>query len=220
MAIIPASQAGQVRRIELSEDRPATVILALGRSTAISFLSRPEKVVPGSPQAIQINFVGSDLTVTPVSRRPGNLLVYSKSGRYVILFATGSDTHYDDVVRIGTVGRGRPLRLLTDSFHLASFKVTAISKDGKLIDCVPNEIVAQLVTHEREMSGPDLDDLLDIINGASACVSTGGSKSPLRCTGCMVRTASGSARISCLKPIETLHCESKAVSVELERRTP
>ena len=100
--------AGQVRRLELTEDHPATVVLALGRSTAISFLSRPEKVVPGSPQAIQINFLGSDLTITPVSRKPGNLLVYTKSGRYVILFVIGTESHYDDVVKVGALSRARP----------------------------------------------------------------------------------------------------------------
>lgn len=122
------SSAGQIRRLELSEDHPGTVVLALGRTTAISFASRPEKVVPGSPQALQINFLGSDLTVTPVSRKPGNLLVYTKSGRYVILFRIGSDSDYDDVVKIGALGRGRPVHLLTDSFRPVAFHVEAKAK--------------------------------------------------------------------------------------------
>lgn len=212
----PASVAGQVRKLDLSEEHPATVILALGRSTAISFLSRPEKVVPGSPQAIQINFVGSDLTVTPVSHRPGNLLVYTKSGRYVILFAMGSDTHYDDVVRVGALGRGRPLRLLTDSFTLSSLRVAARSRGGGPVSGVPSEITVQLLTNEREVSGPDLGELLNLpgIAGPS------GARTPVRCAGCLVRGAPDQARISCMKPIGKIHCESRAVTLDLERRAP
>ncbi|MGK5083422.1 hypothetical protein WDW37_08945 [Bdellovibrionota bacterium FG-1] len=219
LAFAPLSQAGQVRKIELTEDHPATVTLALGRSTAISFLSRPEKVVPGSPQAIQINFVGSDLTVTPVSRKPGNLLVYTKSARYVILFVIGGDSHYDDVVKVGTMGRGHPLRLLTDSFRLVSFKVVAKSQAGEPIGGIPRELTLRLMTNEREISGPDLDELWGLPG-----VMTGASKTKLHCEGCLVRINlrinQGGIRITCIKPIEKIHCESKTVGLDLERSVP
>jgi hypothetical protein len=215
-ALTPASHAGQIRKLQLTEDRPATVILALGRSTAISFLSRPEKVVPGSPQAIQINFLGSDLTVTPVGRKPGNLLVYTKSGRYVILFSIGTDAHYDDVVRIGTHGQVRPIRLLTDSYHLASLKVSVLPREaGPLL---PKEITVQLTTNEREISGSDLDALLSnpVLTGGSG---VSGGKITLHCSGCLIHTRNGSARMSCVKPIEIIHCESKPTSKSKSRTT-
>lgn len=206
-----------MRRIDLSEDHPATVVLALGRSTAISFLSRPEKVVPGSPQAIQINFVGSDLTVTPVSRKPGNLLVYTKSGRYVILFSIGNDTRYDDVVRVGALGKGRPLRLLTDSFSLAGFRVFARSRSGRALDGAPTEITLKLTTNGREISGSDLGVLLS----DPAISGNGRSVNVPQCGGCIVRVEPAAlARITCLKPIEKLHCGSKSATVDLERVAP
>ena len=202
-------QAGQIRRLELSEDHPGTVVLALGRSTAISFTSRPEKVVPGSPQAVQINFLGSDLTVTPVSRKPGNVLIYTKSGRYVILFRIGSDVNYDDVVKVAPVGRGRPIQLLSDSFHAVEFHVeaTPTGKGGGKLPKVPDSVTVLLASHELEIVGPDLKDLLGIAG-------------PYRCKGCVIRDQNDSARLSCTQPITEIRCESKTVALTFKRVNP
>ena len=216
LAHVPNAVAGQVRRIELTEDHPATVYLALGRSTAISFQSRPEKVVPGSPQAIQINFLGSDLTVTPVNRKPGNLLVYTKSGRFVILFTMGGDRHYDDVVKVGVMGKGRPIRLLTDSFLLAPFKVIAKSRPSGGVIKVLEELTLRITANEQEISGSDLDDLLS--NPSIKITSL--PSTPFHCLGCVAHFEPSGERITCIKPIIKIHCESKSASFDLERRIP
>jgi hypothetical protein len=202
------TRAGQIRRLELSEDHPGTVVLALGRSTAISFTARPEKVVPGSPQAIQINFLGSDLTVTPVSRNPGNLLVYTKTGRYVILFRVGNENSYDDVVKVSPVGKGRPIQLLTDSFRTVGFHVESSEKSGEMRGAkrkaVSEQIAVLMASNELEISSPDLKDLLSPIGA-------------FRCKGCVLRGDSDTARISCIKPMSEIHCESKTIIITLKR---
>ena len=109
--------AGTIRRAQISQNKPLIVRLAAGRSTAISFAARPEKVVPGNPQALEINFLGKDLTLRPLGPRPGNLIIYTKSSRYVILLQMGSESAYDDVVSVSTVaGHDRPFHLGTDTF--------------------------------------------------------------------------------------------------------
>jgi hypothetical protein len=198
------ARAGQIRRLELSEDHPGTVVLALGRSTAISFTARPEKVVPGSPQAIQINFLGSDLTVTPVSRNPGNLLVYTKTGRYVILFRVGNESNYDDVVKVSPMGKGRPIQLLTDSFRTVGFHVESAERRGAKYTNVPEQIAVLMASNELEISSPDLKDLLSPVGA-------------FRCKGCVLRGESDTARISCIKPISEIHCESKTIIITLKR---
>ncbi len=110
------SHAGSIRKIEVSQVRSGVVRLAVGRTTVISFLSRPEKVVPGSPQALEVNFLGKDITVRPLSTRPGNLIVYTKSGRFVVLLQMGSDSNYDDVVEVVPVMSKHGVNLLKDTY--------------------------------------------------------------------------------------------------------
>ena len=111
--------AGIIRWAEISEAKPLIVHLAQGRTTAISFAVRPEKVVPGNPQALEINFLGKDLTVRPVAPNPGNLIIYTKNNRYVILFQLVSVPAYDDAV---TVSSGKPgsrvMKLGTDTYRI------------------------------------------------------------------------------------------------------
>ena len=46
------ASAGQIRRLVLSPEKPGVINLAFGNATAVSFQSKPEKLVPGSPQII------------------------------------------------------------------------------------------------------------------------------------------------------------------------
>lgn len=202
-----AAEAGQVRKLELSEDRPATVVLARGRTTAISFLSRPEKVVPGAPHAVQINFLGSDLTVTPVGSSPGNLLVYTRSGRYVILFRIGGDSLYDDVVKVSVGSSGKPIRLRTDAYSVVTYSASAQAYvEGRILGS-NREIAVRESDAGREIAGPELEDLL--IGGG-----------PFRCKGCIVQTRMGGLRVSCARAIQEVRCTSKKGRLTLRRESP
>lgn len=124
----PYSHGGAIRRAEATEDRPTVVRLAKGRRTAIHFWEKPEKVIPGSPSKIQIDFLGNDVTVSPLANDPGNLLVYARGTRFVVLFQMASEANYDDVVQL-VPGRSKTLqaiRLDQDTYHLATFKITRV----------------------------------------------------------------------------------------------
>ena len=109
-------EAGNIRKIQVSEMKSGVIRLANGRNTTISFLSRPEKVVPGSPDALVVSFIGKDLNIRPLGSRPGNLTVYTKSGRFVLLLQIGNETNYDDVVSIVSSNTSRGFNLTKDTY--------------------------------------------------------------------------------------------------------
>jgi hypothetical protein len=119
------SRGGAIRKAEATEDHPTIVRLAKGRRTAIHFWEKPERVIPGSPSKVQIDFLGNDVTVSPLANDPGNLLVYARGTRFVVLFQMASEANYDDVVQL-VPGRSKTIqaiRLDQDTYRLATFKV-------------------------------------------------------------------------------------------------
>ena len=215
LVLIPRHlNAGQIRRLELTQDHPGIVHLAFGRSTAISFNVRPEKVVPGSPASLQINFLARDLTVTPVARNVGNLLVYTKNGRYVILFQLGSESQYDDVVQVSQGSGKSPLRVLEDSFKPISIELKfdpdpsskklrspALQKSSQIL-------TVGLSSNERKISGDELVQPLM-------------SFRPLHCDHCMVRREDNEfADITCSIPISEIHCLVTGGQLTIRRRDP
>jgi hypothetical protein len=121
------SQAGNIRRAEATEDKPTVVRLAKGRRTAIHFWEKPERVIPGSPGKVQIDFLGNDVTVSPLASDPGNLLVYARGVRFVVLFQMVGGNGYDDVVEL-IPGKSKMLRAIhldEDTYHLGQFKVVS-----------------------------------------------------------------------------------------------
>lgn len=119
------ANAGVIRQAVATEDKPTVIKLAKGRRTAIHFWEKPERVIPGSPGKIQIDFLGNDVTVAPIANDPGNLLVYAKGARFVVLFQMASKLNYDDVVKLvpGKSKATEAIRLDQDIYQLANFKV-------------------------------------------------------------------------------------------------
>ena len=211
VATLPRSGvAGLIRKMYLTEDKPGVVTLAFGQSTALSFFSKPEKVVPGSPQKLQIDFLGKDLTITPLGINPGNLLVYTKSGRYVILLKLGTASSYDDVVQIepGIARRGaRPLRLLEDSFHIES--VEAKFQPKSTSDQAPflRRTTVSVSTDGKRME-------VEGLNGISADMGT------FQCEDCRVSHTRGVDRILCQAIIHSLKCHTTNGLLTLRRTSP
>ncbi len=185
--------AGTIRRAELSPDRPLVVRLAMGRSTAISFAVRPEKVVPGSPQALEINFLGRDLTLRPLGSRPGNLIVYTKSTRYVILLQVVSEVAYDDAVVVNAVAStARPVRLELDTFVME--EITLRDKVTKA------EIVLDaLVRHDGRV------------------IESSSFPEGLRCTGCILRRDRGNAQLMCGRTVRNIECRVDGRAMTMNR---
>jgi len=190
---LPAN-AGSIRIAILSPDRPLTVRLAQGHTTAISFAVRPEKVVPGNPQALEINFLSRDLTIRPLAPHPGNLIVYTKSNRYVILLQIGTDANYDDVVSVRASGvHSRIIRLGYDSFRVDDF----LLKIGKQESHISGEI------QESEKYG----SFQDLPKG-------------LHCPGCVVKDGDTITDIACRSEISKLECKIGKQAITLLRTAP
>jgi len=205
LSFIQGARAGRVKVLTLSQDQPGKVVLALGKATAISFPVKPEHLVPGAPGSVAINFLGNDITVNPNARDPGNLLVYTKSGRYVIVFELGSGGNYDDVVKIHFGNEGTPLRLMEDSYHVENLKVAlkAKSKAGK--DSVL-DIPVFVTGNGTQLRSPELFDAFK-------------ETKKLRCPGCVVSSKESSLQVSCARPIQDLKCEAAPFKEVLLRRS-
>lgn len=122
----------------------------------------------------------------------------------MILFRIGSDADYDDVVRIGAQGAGRPVRLLTDSFRAVTFRVEAKTKGAGKKSAIPESITLLMASNDQEATGSDLMD-----------VFTEGSS--YHCQSCVLRLTQDPPKLSCVKPISEIRCESKSIVLTLKR---
>lgn len=191
---VQEAKAGSIRRAELSTERPLTVRLAIGRSTALSFPVRPEKVVAGNPQALEVNFLGRDLTLRPLGQKPGNLIVYTKGNRYVILLQLTSEGAYDDAVLVNSFASySRPLRLSEDTFLVEEVKLkeTQTKKVSKIPVIVRRQ--GQILESEAFPDG-------------------------LKCAGCVSRKHSGAAQLLCANSKRVHECRVGRASFILERQ--
>lgn len=187
------THAGVIRRAELSIEHPLTIRLAIGRTTAVTFPVRPEKVVAGSPQAVEINFLNRDLTIRPLDTKPGNLIVYTKSSRYVILFLLASESSYDDAVVVNSFTSGsHPLRLNADSFVVEDIRV-------------------------REAGSKSTSTISALISNEDRVLESESFPDALKCRSCIMRRDSSRSRLVCLKAVSTLECQTHGKRITLER---
>ncbi len=194
-ALLPISPAyaGQIRRAELSQDRPLIVRVAPGRTTVLSFSVRPEKVVPGNPQALEINFLSRDLTIRPLGAHPGNIIIYTKSARYVVLLQLTSESQYDDVVNISSANtRSKPLRLSEDTYRIEDWHLNYPLEKTDFSFMVLLHLSGKIIEAQE-------------------------LPSDLRCKNCIVKKQDSLIRISCTKEIQTLECRTSGKVARLER---
>ena len=190
------ARAGTIRKAELSQDRPLIVKIAPGRTTAISFAVRPEKVVPGNPSAIEINFLNRDITLRPIASNPGNLIVYTKSARYVILLGLSTDGQYDDVVSVSTVStRTKPIRLTEDAFIIGTLKLTFSDTDEE------RSVAASIRHNGMTLESQEIPH-------------------PIQCTGCVVKKVDDLVQVACRKKVDSLDCKTMGRQVKLQKVKP
>jgi hypothetical protein len=184
------SQAGTIRRADITEDKPTIVKLAKGRRTAIQFWEKPERVIPGSPGKVQIDFLGNDITVSPLANDPGNLLVYARGSRFVILFQMTSESTYDDVVKLapGRSASVQAIRLDQDTYHIVTFDITSGEKGKK------TATTAQALVKDGGKTAV-FDDLGIILPTQS-----------LKCGQCVYSRKD--SMLVCPKPIEKVDCRA------------
>lgn len=183
------SRSGIIRRVEITEDHPVVVRVARGRRTAIHFWVKPEKVIPGSPNKIQIDFLGNDIAVSPQFSDPGNLLVYAHGSRFVILFQMAQESNYDDVVllRPAVSHSLRAIRLDQDTYRLGAFQ-GSVKQSGHA-----HEINAAAILKDGGRIA-----VFDDLGG------TDGVKKFV-CKGCVFSRADST--FACHQPIEKIECQ-------------
>jgi hypothetical protein len=197
--------AGVIRRISVSRDRPTVVRVARGRTTAIQFWIKPEKLVLGSPNRVQVDFLGKDVTVTPLAPDPGNLLIYTRDSRFVVLFQMVQGGLYDDVVELVPAHSetGRAIRLAEDTYHVVGIH-TVLEMNKKKQEA---DFPAILKDEGRRLETDQWPEFVP--------------SHRLKCARCIVQEKNGNVMVICSQSLLKVECTApKGIKITFERATP
>jgi len=90
----PPVWAANVKSIKLCEAEVAPVLIST-RGTALEFPVEPEKVLLGSKGSFAIEYIRSDLTISPLSSNSrSNLFVYLQGRRFVLDLISSPSTNH------------------------------------------------------------------------------------------------------------------------------
>ena len=90
LGLAGAAHAGDVKTIRLCEKGVASVVIST-RGTVLEFPLEPEKVILGTKGAFAIEYVRSDLALSPLtSSARSNLFVYLSGRRFVLELSTSA----------------------------------------------------------------------------------------------------------------------------------
>ena len=93
------AKKNEIREVFTNDKEMKTINLSLGRSTILSFTDRPVKVVAGNTNYVNIEYVGTDLTLQPLAKVDTNLFVYTQNkSKYGFHLKVGGLDKYDDMV--------------------------------------------------------------------------------------------------------------------------
>ncbi|GEM_PF-2336474 len=197
------AKAGQIRDVYTTGSSTIPVYLKFKMRTVLSFDAKPEKAVPGSSGNIEIDFIGKDLVVSPISKNPGNLIVYTSTGRFVLNFKVQDGNHYDDVVTVHLGSNPKQFRRAV-KLDEATYIVSEITIDYKKkgAEGTSQDVPVSLRTDKKVIGSAELLDSLSAYR-------------PLKCSGCLVSFEKDTSRIICSKPISKIQCENRNAKIYL-----
>lgn len=91
VAVSPFVWAKEARTLKLNEKQVANIAVTPGRTTVLSFPSRPTKVILGNRGVFAVEYVENDIAIAALS--PGahsNLFVYIEGRRFAFNLSTNS----------------------------------------------------------------------------------------------------------------------------------
>lgn len=94
ISYVPPIWADTVKTVKLCEKNVAQALIS-PRGTVLAFPVEPEKVILGTKKSFSIEYVRSDLTVSPLfSNARSNLFVYLQGRRFVLDLTTSMNSGY------------------------------------------------------------------------------------------------------------------------------
>ncbi len=95
------AQRKEIREIDTNDRLMKVVNLSMGRSTVLSFQEKPVKFVLGNSNYFNVEFVGNDLTLQPLTAVETNFFVYTEKGtKFGFILKVGHSSIYDDILYI------------------------------------------------------------------------------------------------------------------------
>lgn len=128
-----ASNAGQIRTLNMNADKMKSINLRMGQSTVIRFNDKPNNVVIGNQNYYSVEFIGNDVTIQPLGRVKTNLFVYTPHHVYGFILDPLTGSTYDDIVNVMWKSKGIVLqkrsrnKLFTEKSLKLDFKLKSIS---------------------------------------------------------------------------------------------
>ena len=92
--------SGKVRNIRVNDQKMFLIRLKIGKSTLLSFPTKPQKIVMGNSALFKVEFVGNELALNPKGIIETNLFVYTKKKMYAFLLKVNQTGDYDDLVHV------------------------------------------------------------------------------------------------------------------------
>ena len=90
----------KVRTVYTNDQRMEIVSLKIGKSTLLSFSSKPKKAIVGNPDLLEMEFTGNELTIRPKGMVETNLFIYTKERIFGFLIRVVLVGEYDDFVHV------------------------------------------------------------------------------------------------------------------------
>lgn len=108
------ASAKEVRTVHLSSTEIAKIKVTPGRSTVLSFPTKPTKVIVGSPSAFAVEYVDQDIVIAALRLAAvSNLFVYAE-GRRFAFDLTSVPIGGDELVFVRDRAEKRPVKKYSD----------------------------------------------------------------------------------------------------------
>ena len=136
-----AALSGSIKEARINDNEMQPVTLRMGKSTVLRFEDKPERIVVGNQNYLNIEYVANDVTIQPLAPMTTNLFVYTKKKTYGFIVTVSKKGDYDDLIKVfwkrprQKNGLHPEISLVSDKGIRASVeKVDKLNKRGWMAD--------------------------------------------------------------------------------------
>ena len=95
-----AALSGSIKEARIDDNKMQPVTLRMGKSTILRFEDKPQKVVVGNQNYLNIEYIANDVTIQPLGRVTTNLFVYTKKRVFGFILTVSVSGDYDDLIKV------------------------------------------------------------------------------------------------------------------------
>ena len=100
LAAFFAALPGSIKEARIDDNEMQPVVLKMGKSTILRFEEKPQKIVVGNQNYLNIEYIANDVTIQPLGPVTTNLFVYTKKRVFGFILTVSVRGDYDDLVKV------------------------------------------------------------------------------------------------------------------------